>query len=133
MTEPRRPNPPRKQAARKPAKASSPPAAPSRPAETAEASRGRRNRKEKGKAPRAVRVIPHTPREPKPLHPNPVTAAAMEVLGLWKLPTNRKRLDFWVAERQLKQDTPWSWDQTAAWRYLREQLPPPKTHATEAR
>ena len=104
-SEPRRPDPPAKTA--KPARAAS-----------------------QGPSAPPVRVIPHQkrdrpvqPQAQEPLHPNPVTAAAMARLGLREMPPNRRTLDWLVSgvhEREA-----WTWDHTAAWQHLREQFRKP--------
>jgi hypothetical protein len=50
---------------------------------------------------------------------DPVTTAALEVLGLSALPSDRRQLNALVAPRDPSQ---WTWEKTHAWRHLREVL-----------
>lgn len=63
----------------------------------------------------------------EPLHSDPMTATALEVLGLRALPSDPRELDALVAPRD---PTQWTWEKTHAWRHLRALL---NTAGVEAR
>lgn len=58
---------------------------------------------------------------------DPMTATALEVLGLRALPSDPRELDALVAPRD---PTQWTWEKTHAWRHLRALL---NTAGVEAR
>jgi hypothetical protein len=52
---------------------------------------------------------------------DPVTSAALAVLGLVAMPADRRQLDLQVSHLA---STGWTWEMTAAWRHLWQLLPP---------